>query len=185
MRQTGGGVCRLRTPISRCAFPKEGSVAKSLSYQARRALLQQTVPQYREASPSQKKTLLDVFVAATGYHRTYARWLLNHAEEVQQILHRPRPRQYGPDAQSAGRTCGRLDCRPSRPPKLCSRLHKYTMFRHVCQLDMVRAAEIHAWSSRSEISSCFDVPPSLIETETDSVCAQKEHDFHERSSSFT
>jgi hypothetical protein len=26
---------------------------------------------------------------------------------------------------------------------------------------------------------------SLIETETDSVCAQKEHDFHERSSSFT
>src|SRR3989442_5335996 len=23
----------------------------------------------------------------------------------------------------------RFDCRPSRPPKLCSRLHKYTMFR--------------------------------------------------------
>ncbi len=74
---------------------------KSLSYQARRALLQQTVPQYREASPSQKKTLLDAFVAATGYHRTYARWLLNHAEEVQQILHRPRPRQYGPEVQHA------------------------------------------------------------------------------------
>src|SRR2546429_9471388 len=28
----------------------------------------------------------------------------------------------------------RLYCRPSRPPKLCSRLHKYTMFRHVCQV---------------------------------------------------
>jgi len=76
-------------------------VEKSLRYQARRALLQQTVPQYREASPSQKKTLLDAFVAATGYHRTYARWLLNHAEEVQQILHRPRPRQYGPEVQHA------------------------------------------------------------------------------------
>ena len=101
MRQTRGGVCRLRTQISRCAFPKEGSVEKSLRYQARRALLQQTVPQYREASPSQKKTLLDAFVAATGYHRTYARWLLNHAEEVQQILHRPRPRQYGPEVQHA------------------------------------------------------------------------------------
>src|SRR6266568_6879743 len=91
MRQPGGGVCRLHTPIVRCAFPEEGSVDKSLSYQARRELLQQAVPQYREASPSQKRTLLDAFVAATGYHRTYARWLLNHAEEVQQILHRPRP----------------------------------------------------------------------------------------------
>ena len=74
---------------------------QSLSYQARRALLQQTVPQYREASPSQKRTLLDGFVAATGYHRTYARWLLNHAEEVQQTLRRPRPRQYGPEVQHA------------------------------------------------------------------------------------
>ena len=74
---------------------------QSLSYQARRALLQQTAPQYREASPSQKRTLLDGFVAATGYHRTYARWLLNHAGEVQQTLQRPRPRQYGPEVQHA------------------------------------------------------------------------------------
>jgi hypothetical protein len=76
-------------------------VAKFLSYQARRALLQQAVPQYREALPSQKRTLLDAFVATTGYHRTYARWLLNHAEEVQQTLQRPRPRQYGPEVQHA------------------------------------------------------------------------------------
>ena len=99
MRQRGEGVCRLRTPTARSAFPKEGSVEQSLSYQARRALLQQTVPQYREASPSQKRTLLDAFVAATGYHRTYARWLLNHAEEAQQTLQRPRPRQYGLEVQ--------------------------------------------------------------------------------------
>jgi hypothetical protein len=98
---TRGGVCRLHTQIAHCAFPKEGSVEQSLSYQARRALLQQTVPQYREASPSQKRTLLDGFVAATGYHRTYARWLLNHAEEVRQALRRPRPAQYGPDVQHA------------------------------------------------------------------------------------
>src|SRR5713226_2270648 len=101
MRQTGGGVCRLREQIARCTFPKEGRVEKSLRYQARRALLQQAVPQYREASPSQKRTLLDAFVAATGYHRTYARWLLNHAEEVQQTLQRPRPGQYGPEVQHA------------------------------------------------------------------------------------
>src|SRR5216683_4984271 len=101
MRQTRGGVCRLRTQIARCAFPKEGSVEKSLRYQARRALLQQTVPQYREASPSQKRTLLDAFVSTTGYHRTYARWLLNHAEQVQQTHGRSHLRRYGPDIQHA------------------------------------------------------------------------------------
>ena len=36
---------------------------RSLSYQARRELLQQMAPQYREASLSQKRTLLDAFVA--------------------------------------------------------------------------------------------------------------------------
>ena len=77
-------VCRLTTPIACCIVPEEGSVEKSLSYQARREVLQQVAPQYREASSSQKRTLLDAFVATTGYHRTYARWLLNHAEEVQQ-----------------------------------------------------------------------------------------------------
>ena len=101
MRQPGGGVCRLRTPIAYCTSLKEESVEQSLNFQARRALLQQTVPQSREASPSQKRTLLDAFVAATGYHRTYARWLLNHAEEVQQTLRRPRPAQYGPEVQHA------------------------------------------------------------------------------------
>src|SRR6266705_6560864 len=106
MRQTGGGVCRLRTPIARCTFPEEGSVEKSLSYQARRELLQQAVPQYREASPSQKRTLLDAFVATTGYHRTYAGWLLNHAEEVQQTLQRSRPRQYGQKSNTRCSWCG-------------------------------------------------------------------------------
>ena len=74
---------------------------KSLNYQARREVLQQIAPEYREASPSQKRTLLDAFVAATGYHRTYARWLLNHTEEVQHTLQRPRPRQYGSEVQHA------------------------------------------------------------------------------------
>jgi hypothetical protein len=101
MRQTGGGVCRHSTPIARCTFPEEGSVEKSLSYQARRELLQQTASQYRQASPSQKRTLLDTFIATTGYVRKYARWLLNHAKEVQQTLQRPRPLQYGPEAQRA------------------------------------------------------------------------------------
>ena len=40
-------------------------------------------------------------MAATGYHQTYARWLLNHADEVQPTHGRPRPAQYGQDVQHA------------------------------------------------------------------------------------
>ena len=31
----------------------------------------------------QKRTLLEAFIATTGYVSKYARWLLNHAEEMQ------------------------------------------------------------------------------------------------------
>ena len=68
---------------------------------SRRALLKQFAPQYREASSAQKGVLLDTFAQATGYHRRYGMWLLNHAEEV---LHAPaykRPSHYGPEVQHA------------------------------------------------------------------------------------
>jgi hypothetical protein len=74
---------------------------KSLGYQARREVLQQIAPRYRQASAAQKRTLLDSFVSTTGYHRTYARWLLNHAEEVQQTHGRSQQRKYGPEVQHA------------------------------------------------------------------------------------
>jgi hypothetical protein len=64
-------------------------------------VLHQVAPQYREAPSSQKRTLLDAFVATTGYHRTYARWLLNHAEEVQQTHGRSQLHKYGPEVQHA------------------------------------------------------------------------------------
>src|ERR687883_496552 len=101
MRQTREGVCRIHTQIACSASPEERKMEKSLRYQARREELQQIAPQYRQASAAQKRTLLDAFVAATGYHRTYARWLLNHPEEVQQTLRRPRPAQYGSEVQHA------------------------------------------------------------------------------------
>ena len=47
------------------------------------------------------RTLLNAFVATTGYHRTYARWLLNHAEEVQRTHGRSQIHKYGPDVQHA------------------------------------------------------------------------------------
>lgn len=43
--------------------------------------------------------LLDIFAQATGYHRRYGMWLLNHAEDV---LHAPaykRASHYGPEVQ--------------------------------------------------------------------------------------
>ena len=63
-------------------------------------MLQQMAPQYRQASASEKRMLLESFITTTGYVRKYARWLLNHAQEVQQMLHRPRP-QYGSQVQQA------------------------------------------------------------------------------------
>jgi hypothetical protein len=60
------------------------------------------LPQYRKASSVKKKSkLLDAFTATTGYNRTYAMWLLNHAEEVQHPPQRPRPRSSGPEVQHA------------------------------------------------------------------------------------
>ena len=85
---------------------------KPLSYQARREVLQQMAPQYRRASLAQKRTLLDEFVATTGYVRKYARWLLNHAEEVQQTHGHSHLRRYGPEVQHA--LFNEL-CRPSHP----------------------------------------------------------------------
>ena len=72
---------------------------RSLSFQAGREVLQQMAPQYRQASPSQKRTLLEAFIVSTGYVPKYARWLLNHAEEVQQTQGRSRLRTYGPEVQ--------------------------------------------------------------------------------------
>src|SRR5438552_18523555 len=73
-----------------------------VSLQTRREFLQHMIPRYRKASSVKKKSkLLDAFTAATGYHRKYAMELLNHTQERQPLLQRPRPRQYGSDAQHA------------------------------------------------------------------------------------
>jgi hypothetical protein len=76
-------------------------VEEGVHLQSRRALLREFAPQYREASYAQKRVLLDVFAQATGYHRRYGMWLLNHAEDV---LHAPaykRQSHYGSEVQHA------------------------------------------------------------------------------------
>ncbi len=73
-----------------------------LSLQTRRALLQQVVPQYRQAKTVKKKSkLLDAFTETTGYNRKYAMYLLNHAQVGQSTPQYTRPRHYGPDVQHA------------------------------------------------------------------------------------
>src|SRR5260370_4742322 len=80
---------------------KEGRVERSLSFQAKREVLHQMAPQYRQASASQKRTLLESFITTTGYVRKYARWLLNHAEEVKQMDGHSHLSRYGPEVQHA------------------------------------------------------------------------------------
>ena len=135
---------------------------KPLSYQARREVLQQAAPQYREASSSQKRTLLDAFVSTTGYHRTYARWLLNHAEEVQQTLQRPRPRQYGPEVQhalflvwhAANRICAKR-LMPFLPTFIeALERHEHLQFTEECRsqlLSMSAATADHLLSSQRKL----------------------------------
>ena len=43
-----------------------------MSYQAKRELLIQIAPRYREANRQDRTVILDAFVAATGYDRKYA-----------------------------------------------------------------------------------------------------------------
>src|SRR5215831_19138402 len=77
---------------------KEVDVGGRFNKAARHVLLQQIAPQYRDAPPPQKKRVLEGFLAATGYARRYAIWLLNHAEEVFQTDAGPHHR-YGPEVE--------------------------------------------------------------------------------------
>src|SRR6266436_10195364 len=80
----------------------EGKDMRShMSYRAKRELLLQIAPRYREASSALKEVILDEFVAATGYARKYAIRLLNHPADLKLTIERPRPPHYGPEVQQA------------------------------------------------------------------------------------
>ncbi len=72
-----------------------------LSVQARRALIEQMRPHYRQATVSQKGALLHEIAASTGYARRYAMWLLNHPESEPHSNAGQRQRRYGPEVQHA------------------------------------------------------------------------------------
>ncbi|HLW00830.1 MAG TPA: hypothetical protein VKT82_19380 [Ktedonobacterales bacterium] len=72
-----------------------------MSYRAKRELLLQIAPRYREVSSTLKTVILDEFVAATGYACKYATRLLRHQLEPKLTIQRTRAPHYGPDVQQA------------------------------------------------------------------------------------
>ena len=73
----------------------------SLSYAARRELIERAAPLYREASLAQKGLLLDRVVAMTGYARKYAIRLLNQTPDGKRIIQRRRVPRYGSEVRQA------------------------------------------------------------------------------------
>src|SRR5450432_974914 len=72
-----------------------------LSYATRREVVERVIPLYQRASLAQKVHLLDQVVAVTGYARTYAIHLLNHAPPGQRTIQRRRPSRYPAHVQQA------------------------------------------------------------------------------------
>src|SRR5215218_955927 len=72
-----------------------------MSFPAKRELLAQTAGRYRAASHAQKSTILDEFIAATGYGRKYAIRLLRQPAAITAAIKRPRAPLYGPAVQAA------------------------------------------------------------------------------------
>jgi len=77
-----------------------------MSQQSRRELLAVVVPRYRAAHGTDRKRILNEFVASSGYHRKYAIQLLNHPPKAPPV-HKKRQRvsQYTAAVQRALITC--------------------------------------------------------------------------------
>lgn len=74
---------------------------RSLSYSARRELVAQMAPRYREASLARKGMMLDSLVEMTGYARKYAIGLLNQEPQGPPTIRRPRQSRYDSEVQQA------------------------------------------------------------------------------------
>jgi len=73
----------------------------ALSYRARREIVAQMAPHYREASLARKIMMLDSLVEMTGYARKYAIGLLNQETQGRLTIRRPRQPRYGSEVQQA------------------------------------------------------------------------------------
>ena len=110
-------------------------VAVGLSLEAKREVLKQFVHPYRDAVGTHKRMLLDDVVRLTGYHRTYASWLLNQPVPETPPAVRPRHHSYGHDVEevlllvwnASNRVCAKrlVPCLPMFLDALerCTHLH--------------------------------------------------------------
>ena len=77
-----------------------------MSQHSRRELLAVVVPRYHAAQRTDRKRILDEFVASSGYHRKYALHLLNHPPKAPALRKkRHRTQQYSAAVQRALITC--------------------------------------------------------------------------------
>ena len=72
-----------------------------MSVEAKRELLFQVAPQYREATHAEKSIILNEFLESTGYARKYGIRVLSRPVQTPVRVQRTRPRRYGPAVQEA------------------------------------------------------------------------------------
>lgn len=73
-----------------------------MSFYAKRELLANVAPRYREENKKRKSIILNEFISATGYSRKYAIRLLSSPKiSVVKRIKKPRPRFYNADVQEA------------------------------------------------------------------------------------
>ncbi len=72
-----------------------------MNFQANRERLSQVGPDYQEVCRTQRVQILEEFVAATGYARTYAIRLLSGPAWPPAVIQRPGQPRYGADVHAA------------------------------------------------------------------------------------
>lgn len=83
-----------------------------MSQRSKRELLEEIRPRYLKAKRSEKKTMLDEFVAVTSYHRKYATRILKHGRPRQSIKKHGFPKVYQGEVvvalEQIWEVCGRI-----------------------------------------------------------------------------
>src|SRR3954451_24377090 len=113
-----------------------------MSFRAKRELLVQVAPRYREATHPQKSIVLDEFLAATGYTRKYAIRLLAQPVPTPAPIRRPRAPRYGAPVCEALRvawTAANGICSKRLVPSLPELVRTLERHGHLPVSDEVRA----------------------------------------------
>jgi hypothetical protein len=112
----------------------------SMSFASKRELLAQVAPRYREAVHQEKSTILDQFVAATGYARKYAIRLLQQPIPLaSKEIKRPRARRYGQAALAVAWTAANCICGKRPVPFLPELVPVLEAHGHLTLTDEVRS----------------------------------------------